>query len=121
LLPFFLPGGWIFEYVRCVNGPEVLADWAKGLSQKYNTKKGPVRMRPHILKVDVEGHDYEVLSGFLADDVPTAELPLLVSFEAKSIKKKFELLKNQMEKRQVCLSLVLLVCLLACFFPSEDM
>jgi hypothetical protein len=65
-------------------------------------------MRPHVLKVDVEGHDYEVLSGFLADDVPTAELPLLVSFEAKSIKKNFELLKNQMEKRLVyCLCVYL--------------
>ena len=96
-------GGWIFEYVRCVNGPEILKDWAIALAKTIpgNSKghKVPIRIRPHILKVDVEGHDYDVLSGFLADDVPTTELPLLISFEAKSIAKKFDLLKTQMERR----------------------
>ncbi|MBX9697547.1 MAG: FkbM family methyltransferase, partial [Alphaproteobacteria bacterium] len=95
-------GGWIFEYVRCVNGPEILKDWALALSKnlpKRKKQKFPIRMRPHILKVDVEGHDYQVLSGFIADDTPTAELPLLISFEAKSIVKQFDLLKAQMTKR----------------------
>jgi hypothetical protein len=40
-----------------------------------------------------------VLSGFIADNVPVSELPLLISFEAKSIVKQFDLLKAQMEKR----------------------
>lgn len=95
-------GGWIFEYVRCVNGPEILKDWAVALSKNLSKKKKskfPVRIRPHILKVDVEGHDYQVLSGFIADDVPVTELPLLISFEAKSIVKQFDLLKDQMTKR----------------------
>lgn len=55
-------GGWIFEFVRCVNGPEILKDWAMALASKEGSTygKGPARIRPHILKVDVEGHDYQV-------------------------------------------------------------
>jgi hypothetical protein len=52
-------GGWIFEFVRCVDGPEILKDWALALNAQGKVK-GPVRVRPHILKVDVEGHDYAV-------------------------------------------------------------
>lgn len=93
-------GGWTFEFVRCLNGQDVLKDWSLGLAEKFNAgSKFPVKVRPHVLKVDVEGHDYEVLMGFISDDVPPNELPLLISFEAKSITKKFDLLRAQMEKR----------------------
>ncbi|RYY81128.1 hypothetical protein EON63_16130 [archaeon] len=77
--------------------------------------------RPHILKIDVEGHDYEVhthahipphahnqpihiqiyiqvLMGFMTEDAPIASLPLIVAFEAKSIAKKFPKVKERMEK-----------------------
>lgn len=63
--------------------------------------KSIIRVRPHILKVDVEGHDYEVLMGFLGDDVSDNQLPLLISFEAKSIMKKVEGLRAQLNRRQV--------------------
>lgn len=54
-------------------------------------------LRPHVLKVDVEGHDYHVILGFLGyhkkEESDTAfvpilaahQLPLIVLFEAKSI------------------------------------
>jgi hypothetical protein len=84
-----MTGGWIAEFTRCVSGPEILQDWTDALnrqsfpadkaeqekrdaevgadvgedSQRKQRKRGAggVRMlRPHVLKVDVEGHDYEV-------------------------------------------------------------
>ena len=45
-------GGWTFETTRCVAGPQILQDWAAALGQ--------AKVRPHVLKVDVEGHDFEV-------------------------------------------------------------
>jgi hypothetical protein len=57
-------------------------------------------VRPHVLKVDVEGHDYQVLMSFLNDDMPSVALPLLISFEAKSINaENTVLLKAQLAKR----------------------
>lgn len=61
-------GGWTFEMTRCVNGPDILADWASTLFKRHkatNVNENAVfskvsRIRPHILKVDVEGHDFEV-------------------------------------------------------------
>lgn len=53
--------------------------------------------RPHILKIDVEGHDFDVLMGFLRHDTPVNELPLIIDFEAKSIAKKYPLAKERME------------------------
>jgi hypothetical protein len=80
-------GPWTFEMTRCVNGPEILKDWAKTMQKRFEAKLGQTgedplvvlenkeqtenepegngyttvsRIRPHILKVDVEGHDYEV-------------------------------------------------------------
>jgi hypothetical protein len=49
------------------------------------------------LKIDVEGHDYDVLMGFLRSDTPVNELPLIVEFEAKSIGKKYPQAKSRME------------------------
>jgi hypothetical protein len=41
---------------------------------------------------------WQVLMGFLREDAPLDELPLLVDFEAKSIAKKFPLAKARMEQ-----------------------
>lgn len=122
-------GGWVAEFVRCVNGDEILQDWAKALNEKARTEwkasehaqseEAPVeikKVRPHVLKVDVEGHDYEVcgseikqlnvfihlqqvLMGFLHDETPNSELPLLINFEAKSLYERFEFAKKHMERR----------------------
>ena len=37
--------------------------------------------------------------GFLDSSTPNGELPLLISFEAKSIKTKFDVLKDHLESR----------------------
>lgn len=47
----------------------------------FRNKHGKKRRRPHVLKIDVEGHDYLVLMGFLLDATPVTELPLLIEFE----------------------------------------
>lgn len=98
-------GGWIFEYVPCVNGQKILQNWtyALGLAQPGDAENR-VRLRPHVLKVDVEGHDYEVLMGFLHDGIPNTALPLLISFEAKSILKHFDRLKGHLEQRGYAVS-----------------
>lgn len=60
----------------------------------------PVRKRRlHILKIDVEGHDYDVLMSFLKDEIGDNDLPLLICFEAKSIGPKYPAAKAHMEKR----------------------
>ena len=118
-------GGWTFEYVRCVNGPEILHDWALAVAAKQQTSPSSPdiptkpdgganiqaaamlnvqnralrKLRPHILKVDVEGHDYDVLMGFLSNDVPKSDLPLLISFEAKSIMQHIDALRSQLHSR----------------------
>ena len=46
-------------------------------------KKRVRRRRPHVLKIDVEGHDYDVLMSFVMDDTPIQDLPLMIEFEAK--------------------------------------
>lgn len=68
----FQTGGWVAEFVRCVNGDEILRDWAQALNEKAkadfkksHNEDAPIeikKVRPHVLKVDVEGHDYEVCS-----------------------------------------------------------
>lgn len=55
------------------------------------------RRRPHILKIDVEGHDYEVLMSFLRPDTPLNQLPLLIEFEAKSIAHNYDKAQARME------------------------
>jgi hypothetical protein len=61
------------------------------------SKKVRIR-RPHILKIDVEGHDFDVLMGFLTLETPASELPLIIAFEAKSIAKKYPIAKERMEE-----------------------
>jgi Methyltransferase FkbM domain len=97
--------GWTKEPVRCITPPEILADWAANYTAGAggggpNGKRagGPKHRRPHVLKVDVEGHDYQVLMGFFLDSTPVADLPLMVEFEAKSIEKQFPEVKDRMER-----------------------
>ena len=96
--------GWTKEAVRCITPSEILSDWAANsttlLAGSINKKKaaGPKRRRPHVLKISVEGHDYEVLMGFVLDTIVTADLPLMIEFEAKSIEKHFPAVKERLEK-----------------------
>lgn len=100
-------GDWVIETVRCVTATDVLTDWAnttatpaEAARQARRRKGGGAarRRRPHVLKIDVEGHDYDVLMSFVRD-VPTGDLPLLIEFEAKSIGAKFPAAKIQLEQR----------------------
>lgn len=65
------------------------------------------KRRPHVLKIDVEGHDYEVLMSFMDGNVKLSELPLLIDFEAKSIAKKYPLAVANMERMYVISTLPL--------------
>mmetsp|Transcript_40030 Transcript_40030/g.69302 ORF Transcript_40030/g.69302 Transcript_40030/m.69302 type:complete len:430 (-) Transcript_40030:149-1438(-) len=110
-----MTGGWVAEFTRCVSGPEILQDWTDALNHQTGPtgnadtegeegdkkrKKGMIKkLRPHVLKVDVEGHDYDVLMGFLGDEMTQSMLPLMINFEAKSISKQFAALRDTMEKR----------------------
>lgn len=64
---------WTTEEVRCVTASDILADWyknvtgsASGVSSGKQTELQLVKattarkLRPHVLKIDVEGHDYQV-------------------------------------------------------------
>jgi hypothetical protein len=82
-----MTGGWIAEFTRCVSGPEILQDWTDALNHQTRPASGALeseadavvadgeekkggrrkkkggmirKLRPHVLKVDVEGHDYDV-------------------------------------------------------------
>ena len=93
-----LPRNWNAEVVRCVTARDVLDDWSNATRlPPANPRKArnpgaggkSFRRRPHVLKIDAEGHDYQVLMGFVRSEVPQHELPLLISFEAKSIRDHF--------------------------------
>lgn len=99
---------WVLEEVRCVTASDILMDWAISTKfrknpdkvlRKYNSKGQTIirKRRPHVLKIDVEGHDHEVLMSFVNKNTPLAELPLLIEFEAKSIGKYFPEAKLEME------------------------
>lgn len=101
---------WITEEVRCLTADTILTEWSTIIAEQRNTKsresKGKDssssssrRRRPHVLKIDVEGHDYEVLMSFLKDEIPDSDLPLLIDFEAKSIAKKYPAAVKRMEER----------------------
>lgn len=97
---------WMLEEVACLTAPEILLQWAESTSthkqknkEKRNKNKKTKKRRPHILKIDAEGHDYEVLMGFVGPDTPVQELPLLIEFEAKSIGPKFPTAKANLEAR----------------------
>lgn len=99
---------WTTEEVRCVTATDILREWSASTRNSTARDKGAVRTkerrakkkrrRPHVLKIDVEGHDFEVLMGFLNDKAMIREygLPLLIDFEAKSISKKFPQARDRM-------------------------
>lgn len=108
---------WTLEEVRCVTAGSVLEDWVVlpklGINYKnwtsYNEDEVRLRggeqptvirrRRPHILKIDVEGHDYEVLMSFVNEQTPQRELPILIEFEGKSIGKDYPAAKATLESR----------------------
>ena len=46
---------------RCVTGDDILRDWASALKRIAPAGSASIRkMRAHVLKIDVEGHDYDV-------------------------------------------------------------
>uniref|UniRef100_A0A7S0SXL7 Methyltransferase FkbM domain-containing protein n=1 Tax=Chromulina nebulosa TaxID=96789 RepID=A0A7S0SXL7_9STRA len=93
---------WIVEKVECLTPSDVLKSWATSavVSKKPSKSNNRVtKRRPHVLKIDVEGHDFQVLTGFISPSTPRNELPLLVEFEAKSIAEKFPLAKELLESR----------------------
>lgn len=64
---------WTTEEVRCVTAKDILTDWYKNVtgsaSVGFTGKQTDLQLikstasrvlRPHILKIDVEGHDYQV-------------------------------------------------------------
>ena len=88
---------WVIEEVKCVTARDAMNEWAN--APAVSGERGePFRRRPHVLKLDVEGHDYEVMMGFLQENTPASELPLLISFEAKSLgDTKFKMAKIRMQ------------------------
>jgi hypothetical protein len=96
---------WATEEVRCVTGGDILYEWASVLyNEKMALKK---KLRPHILKVDAEGHDYEVLLSFLSEDVSDSQLPLLIDFEAKSLGDQYERTLELLRSRCIQLTTIL--------------
>ncbi len=51
------------------------------------------------LRYDSLSFSDKVLMGFLDKDTPSTELPLVISFEAKSIKKNMDNLRAHLESR----------------------
>ena len=53
---------WMLEEVPCLTSNEVLSEWAAATFPRGKKAKGKQqrKRRPHVLKIDVEGHDYEV-------------------------------------------------------------
>jgi len=50
-------------------------DGDKGTKAAPTKRKRARRRRPHVLKIDVEGHDYDVLMSFVLDDTPVQGSP----------------------------------------------
>ena len=99
-----LPTGWKAESVRCMRGSEVTKEWAEVVSRRPAGKrrkpaKSNIKRRPHILKIDAEGFDYQVLSSFLLNDTTNAELPLLINYEAKTMFANYPLAVEALERR----------------------
>jgi hypothetical protein len=69
-------------------------------SKRGRGAKGSVKRRPHVLKIDAEGFDYQVLSSFLQpSDTTNAELPLLVNYEAKSMHENYPKAVQELQRR----------------------
>ena len=99
-----LPRNWNAETVRCMTARDILDNWTNATrpapsNPRRRQRAKESRRRPHVLKIDAEGHDYQVLMGFVRDEVPQSELPLLISFEAKSIRDHFNETVDHLRKR----------------------
>lgn len=103
---------WRVEDVRCITGVQVIEEWSK-LTKKVNPKrakkggnniKATQKKRPHILKVDAEGFDAQVLTSFLPDGIKNSELPLLINFEAKTMNERYEGVREILLKRGYAVS-----------------
>ena len=117
-----LPNGWRTEEVPCMRGSEILQKWAVEVNRHTMDKgktnvttdnssnrvvkgrkkglKGSAKRRPHVLKIDAEGFDYQVLSSFLQKfDTTNAELPLLVNYEAKSMNENYPKAVAELQNR----------------------
>lgn len=79
------------------------------LTNEYRCK-----IRPHVLKIDTEGHDQSVVESFVNDATPANRLPLLILWEAKyygtdsrkaRAMKKYLAMKEYLEKRGYVLSI----------------
>ena len=96
---------WSKETVPCKTAVDIMNDWTNAYYQRLPTKTKQNRRktpRVHILKIDAEGHDYEVLSSFIRDDTPPEALPLMICFEAKSMKEKLPIAVELMTKKGEC-------------------
>lgn len=80
---------FLHEEVMCLEGDQVVNEWKNFIdantTMPNNTNIDPHPFRPHILKVDAEGHDYEILYSFFhrALSDPSVSLPLILQFESK--------------------------------------
>ena len=91
---------WKVEQVKCMSGVDVIDEWTKATrpSNVNNTSGKMMRKRVHVLKIDAEGFDYQVLASFLPADIKRVELPVMINFEAKSMK------ENYIKARELLLS-----------------
>ena len=84
-----LDKNWKTEEVKCITSSQVLTEWAEIMSKEKaaaaassaaliksnsgrrrkhaNKDRAPVRRRPHVLKIDAEGHDYQVCATRVGD------------------------------------------------------
>jgi FkbM family methyltransferase len=93
-----LGGKWKTQIVRCLTPTEVLWQWVGTESKIAKSKSNrPKRKRVHVLKIDAEGHDFKVLMGFLRGITNQVELPLIISYEAKSMMGNLPLAREVME------------------------
>ena len=92
---------WMIEEVNCVTPDDICNEWTKVVLESNpaanSGRKKNRKMRIHVLKIDVEGHDFDVLMGFMKKDAIPSELPIMINFEAKSIAKKYPIAKERME------------------------
>ena len=95
---------WKVEDVRCMTGVDVINEWSKA-TKKANPKKkqkeykASQKKRVHILKIDAEGFDFEVLASFFPKTYVNSDLPLMINFEAKSMKDKYQLARELLLSR----------------------
>jgi hypothetical protein len=68
---------------------QTLLNLTNFILQNEYRKRNKIRFFPHVIKIDTEGHDFEILSQYLKDisehstEIP---LPLLIQFESKLIR-----------------------------------